>query len=506
MLLKTLRDEQEGRYAGDELVEDLQNLTEATIARSHINYESGSPLCGANKTAKDLLNSKEQLSSRTTAQPKHVSSATTSSGDSSASTPSPAPKRIADRVPLMCRANSVKRAMRNVMEHTKLVDNQQKRSTQHKQPQTTNHSVAFSTNAAAGGHSGNSNHSGSGDHLCVITSSSSETTPWSSPVPPPSINLQSPAVSTTHLTCLSPLPDLRRDSMDEYFFNSLADLPVPKEFADSRRGSANVPHHYHHHQQQQMPTDDGHNPMAYGFPSAVASASKVSAHSLHAPTAAQAASSSSTATASSSSNNTNTSSTFMFQLTSKIQTHNMTTTKTTPCASPNRNRSDSNTVVPVVEAACDPLRHRMCHLDYLVDSSCMSDSDTATHLMPAEAFERQQLHKQQQQHHQEQLKQKQRLLASGAGTGDSQSQQHNLVQSAVPVCPKSANMLQVPSFVVPVLEIQRPPEVTFNDNVYVSDCMTIIDTDLQVKKLLHFLVLDQMKSKRHRMTPNLLNK
>lgn len=487
MLLKTLRDEQDGRFAGDALVDDLRSLS------GHINYDSpsSSPLCGANKSAKDLLNSKEQLlsNSRMTTTPK---SAASSIGDSGASTPSPVPKsvpqRISDRVPLMCRANSVKRAMRNVMEHTKLVDNQQKRSTQHKQPQTNANTATAMHSTAAGQNS---------DHLCVITSSSSETTPWSSPCAPPSINLQSPAVSTTQLTCLSPLPDLRRDSMDEYFFNSLTDLPVPKEFADSRRGSANVPL-----QQQQHQSDDENNPIMYGYLGAAAS--KVSANNLHAPSAVSPSTSTSSTTASTA-NASSTTTTFPLYLTPKTYTQNMTTTntttttpKTTSCASPNRNRSSaSHSVVPVVEAAPDPLlRQQMCHVDYLVDISCMSDSDpnttNATHLMPAEAFERQQLHKQQQhqleQHKHQQHQQQQRLLLAGVGAGEARPPlpEHAFVQhttssatTTTTTVPKSAHMLQVPSFVVPVLEIQRPP-VTFNENVYVSDSITIIDTDLQV--------------------------
>lgn len=53
---------------------------------------------------------------------------------------------------------------------------------------------------------------------------------------PPSL---SPSSSNTHLTCISPLPDMRRDSVDEHFFSTL-NLPAPKEFADpnSRRCSA----------------------------------------------------------------------------------------------------------------------------------------------------------------------------------------------------------------------------------------------------------------------------
>lgn len=160
---------------------DLNEISDSQ-QRSTATTETKSPI--AAKTAKDMLNTKEKRCSRNTTQ------------------------NMPDREAIQCRANSLKRAMHNVMEHSKLLDNKQKRF------------------------------GGTQDNLCVFTSSSSDTTPWSSPVPP--INTISPSVSTTHLTCISPLPDLRRDSIDDYFFS---DLPVPMQFADgsSRRGSANVP-------------------------------------------------------------------------------------------------------------------------------------------------------------------------------------------------------------------------------------------------------------------------
>lgn len=68
--------------------------------------------------------------------------------------------------------------------------------------------------------------------------------------PPPSIiepssttsnQTQSNADETTIVSNLSPLPDQRRSSMDEYFFNSV-NLPVPKQFADAAsRRSSGVP-------------------------------------------------------------------------------------------------------------------------------------------------------------------------------------------------------------------------------------------------------------------------
>jgi diacylglycerol kinase (ATP) len=67
-----------------------------------------------------------------------------------------------------------------------------------------------------------------------IPTSSSETSPCTSPFPmPPTINL-----ANTRLTCISPLPDVRRESVDENFLSTLS-IPVPRQFADdgSRRNS-----------------------------------------------------------------------------------------------------------------------------------------------------------------------------------------------------------------------------------------------------------------------------
>lgn len=63
-------------------------------------------------------------------------------------------------------------------------------------------------------------------------------------LPPPPTGMMSPSVSTSRLTCISPLPDMRRDSMDEHFFSTL-NLPVPKQFADGgSRRSSGVPESY----------------------------------------------------------------------------------------------------------------------------------------------------------------------------------------------------------------------------------------------------------------------
>lgn len=269
MLLDTLGEERNEALKGDELLNDLNEISESQ-QRSTINATKSSPI--AAKTAKNMLNSKEKRCSRTATQ------------------------NIPDREAIQCRANSLKRAMHNVMEHSKLLDNKQKRF------------------------------GGTQDNLCVFTSSSSDTTPWSSPVPP--INTISPSVSTTHLTCISPLPDLRRDSMDDYFFSSV-DLPVPMQFADgsSRRGSANVP----------QSIAETNETMAELFPLCKDPTQKVSASHNHL----------------------------------KI---------TTP----------SSLVVNVV--AGQQRKPQMCHLDYLDSCCSPHDNPNDDRgLMPAEAFERMQL-------------------------------------------------------------------------------------------------------------------
>lgn len=72
--------------------------------------------------------------------------------------------------------------------------------------------------------------------LKIPTNTSSDSTPCTSPLPIiPPINIISPTMETSRLTCISPLPDTRRESMDD-FFNTIS-IPVPRQFADSRRSS-----------------------------------------------------------------------------------------------------------------------------------------------------------------------------------------------------------------------------------------------------------------------------
>lgn len=305
MLLESLRDEHNGAFEGDELVRILNEITAKSIEADQ-SIELNSSI---GKTEKDKLNTKEQRS-----------------------------MRFSEKEALQCRANSLKRAMHNVMEHSKLIDAQQKR---------------FSVQA---------------DNLCVFTSSSSEVSPWSSPVPP--INILSPSVSTTHLTCISPLPDLRRDSMDDYFFNSL-NIPVPKQFADggSRRSS--------------------------GVPQS-------------------------------------------------IKEKEETMVEMFPLCKDNNKKSDTKATNNI--NVDNDSKNNMCRLDYLTyTENEQREENEFGCLMPAEVYER-------------------NLL---------RNQQNNL-NSVASKKPESNNTLQVPIVVIPVLEIERPPST---ENVYVSDSITIIDTD-----------------------------
>lgn len=177
MLLDTLKEEDSISLAGDDLMKTLNEIAQKSATeRPLMDCQAifHSPLIG--KIEKEKLNSKERRSSQQI--------------------------QFVEKEALQCRANSLKRAMHNIVDYSKQL--KEKRYSMHC------------------------------ENMCVFTSSSSDTSPWSSPVPP--INIISPSVSTTQLTCLSPLPDFRIDSVDEYFFYSL-NLPVPKQFADSRRSS-----------------------------------------------------------------------------------------------------------------------------------------------------------------------------------------------------------------------------------------------------------------------------
>lgn len=319
MLLEAINDEKNEALSGDELMKTLHE-----IAQKGTEQQKQSPLIG--KSVKDQLNAKEQRSNRS--------------------------MMFSEREALHARANSLKRAMHNVAEHSKLIDSQQKRF-----------SVVESS--------------------YVVTSTSSESSsPWASatPIVPP-INIVSPSVSTTHLTCLSPLPDLRRDSMDDYFFNSL-NLPVPMQFADgSSRRSSGVPY--------------------------------------------------------------------------SIKETNELMDEIFPLCSKESRRKSSDATIAKANAnyinVVDQQKHNessKCRLDYI--ASEQRDEQDEFDLMPVEVYERKLLRNQ----------------TSAAGVAGS--------NSTTTTRPETNNMLQVPCIDLPILEIERPPST---ENVYVSESITLIDTD-----------------------------
>ncbi|XP_053969268.1 diacylglycerol kinase eta-like isoform X1 [Anastrepha ludens] len=191
MLLDALREEETGVHAGDDLLATISSI----IAKSASNSPTASPtpspsssLLNPNisieKNEKEQFNTNERRNSRSL--------------------------RSTERESLQCRANSVKRAMYNVIEHS-----------EPGRPKRYQRKLSITPFEA----------------LKIPTNASGESTPCSSPLPIiPPINIISPTMETLRLTCISPLPDTRRDSVDENFFNSIS-LPVPRQFADSRRSS-----------------------------------------------------------------------------------------------------------------------------------------------------------------------------------------------------------------------------------------------------------------------------
>lgn len=119
-----------------------------------------------------------------------------------------------EREAVQCRANSLKRIIHNIIEH---VDAKNKSEGNFRK---------MSLRATPR----------------FIPTSSSETSPCTSPLPmpPTASNL---ATAAARLTCISPLPDVRRESVDENFLNTLS-IPVPRQFADESRRNSGVPEKY----------------------------------------------------------------------------------------------------------------------------------------------------------------------------------------------------------------------------------------------------------------------
>ncbi|XP_075145114.1 diacylglycerol kinase eta isoform X3 [Haematobia irritans] len=188
MLLDALKEEENGSHNGDDLLSTINSIIAKSAPNSPILTASSSSLLNPNisieKNEKDQLNLKERRNSRSL--------------------------RGNEREALQSRANSVKRAMYNVVEHS-----------EPGRPKRYQRRLSVTPFEA----------------LKIPTTTSSDSTPCTSPLPIiPPINIISPTMESSRLTCISPLPDTRRESMDEHFFNTIS-LPVPRQFADSRRSS-----------------------------------------------------------------------------------------------------------------------------------------------------------------------------------------------------------------------------------------------------------------------------
>lgn len=321
MLLETLKDENNGALAGDDLMKTLNDIARKSASERPLDSVTNNTKSSIGKTEKDELNTKERRSSRIIP--------------------------CSEKEALQCRANSLKRAVHNVIQHSEMLKPSDKR------------------------------YSMQVDNLCVFTSSSSETSPWTSPVPP--INIISPSVSTTHLTCISPL-DLRRDSMDEYFFNDLS-LPVPRQFADgsSRRSSEVIKEESNGDQDRTDPTT-----------------------------------------------------VFPF------------------CKDNKKSESKATNNINVDYDS----KVSLCRLEYLKYSTTEQRED-GFGFIPFEVYERNKLRNQQ-------------TLV-----------EQTTVPSSASKSPTSSYMLQVPLVMLPSLEIERPPPK--HENVYISDSITLIDTDPPVR-------------------------
>lgn len=121
---------------------------------------------------------------------------------------------------LVTRANSLKRAIRNLVEHTEQAVDEQNRHTSQTIPTV---KISLSSDL-------DKNEMQKMDSLKVLPTIESGSSSDLSSCPSPTAS-----IITTRLANLSPIPDIRRDSAFED--PDLLTLPVPPDFADSRRAS-----------------------------------------------------------------------------------------------------------------------------------------------------------------------------------------------------------------------------------------------------------------------------
>lgn len=199
-LLDALKEENANSSNGEELVRTLNDISglnndhhliAAAVASLTPQPKTDTKSTSIAKTDKDKYNTKERRNSRY-----YV--------------------RSGDKEAIQERANSLKRAVSSIVEASGVYDHKPRH--------------------------GSRKHSLPGLNIPSNVNERAYSIPIS---PPPPINIISPSSSQTQLsavtdvmTCLLPLPEQRRSSMDDYFFNSV-NLPVPKQFADaaSRRSS-----------------------------------------------------------------------------------------------------------------------------------------------------------------------------------------------------------------------------------------------------------------------------
>ncbi|XP_020297284.1 diacylglycerol kinase eta isoform X2 [Pseudomyrmex gracilis] len=142
-------------------------------------------------------------------------------------------KRYIERDTVMSRANSLKRAIRRLVEHTEVTIDEQNNSSDEKQSSkmpnitiTSDSSINTATNKKQQLDIRSLLQTDQVDNISLMPTIESGSSVEISPCPSP----------TPNVARLSPMPDLRRDSQAE----ELLTLPAPDGFADSRRNSENI--------------------------------------------------------------------------------------------------------------------------------------------------------------------------------------------------------------------------------------------------------------------------
>lgn len=131
---------------------------------------------------------------------------------------------------LIHRANSLKRAIRNLVEHTEQVVDEQNRQSTSAIPTV---KISLSSDL-------DKPEPAKMDSLKVMPTIESGGSSEASSCPSPTSS-----ILTARLANISPMPDVRRDSAFGSEDTDLLTLPVPADFADSRRASQIQQQRYH---------------------------------------------------------------------------------------------------------------------------------------------------------------------------------------------------------------------------------------------------------------------